>query len=511
MMTGHLAIHEQFIDDGRLDRSKESFQGIVFKDFMQEAQVAISFHRSDFRGASILRCHFKGNDFSRADFISTRFISSSFSECDFAISHMSNSVFEDCSFCANVNFNPDLYRCDLFDCTFVNQNVFRSTWRDNRFKNCEFKNFSIEKSTIENVIFEDCDLEGVDLSQVSAIDIVFKNCNIKNIILDPDYVGSYMFLSTPLDNVKFSYRSNDLEFSLLRYSDVISLGKHFETQDRWSEAFNLQVIGLQVHPGRFTDSVIAEEWMYYASKSIESDIPSDAAENIARMFRVARFYLESGVISISSVLMILSFSDELCRARLNVLVNERLCTGKALLLESLHNLINIEELIALDQQHGMMVQFQVQIESDDAALVEHLFRDVTTRVLNTTGIPCTVTRIGYGSVLVEAVSLLLFVLVFFRLARSASYNMAEIKIVNQVEKRVSEIVRDSKDAASAIAIMKEFKDNLPKEPPISKMMIKETTEIGKTVNALSREIRSSSSELLSLVKEVRIFLNSFRK
>lgn len=505
------ALARQFIDDGRLDRSKESFQGIVFKGLRQEPDKAISFSRSDFRGANISDCHFHSNNFTRADFISARVMNTRFVSCDFMTSFISNSIFENCLFKNNKNFNSDIYRCDMINCNFVNQPVSRAIWRDLRFTRCLFSGFPIERSTVENVTFTECDLSNADLSQMSAMDIIFENCCVEGTILDPDYLGSYIFISTPLNKLKFSYRTRNLEFSLSNPSDLVSLGHYLETQGRWSEAFNMKIIGMQLHPSVFQNNTLPEAWMLYLTNSIKLDIPSDASENILRMFRIAKLYLLSGGISISDTLMFIAFSNEISRVSMNGLAHEALHTGRASLLGKLQDIHNLDKLLTMDRHSLNKFRFQVQFESKDEYTVGQKFSGVMDRISAETGMTYQVLRIGYGSVLVEAISTLVIILIFFRAARSASYNLAEMRVAHHASKRFAEIARNAKDMKTAIGAIKTFRESLPPDPPISEVMFSELVETGKSIATLVREIRTAGDDILSLVKEVRIFIDNSRK
>lgn len=268
---------------------------------------------------------------------------------------------------------------------------------------------------------------------------------------------------------------------------------------------------MTIHPDAFQGRPLVEDWMIYLLKSIQLPIPSDAAENTARMFRIAKFYLASGAVCISDALMFLSFAGEISRTKLNGLVYETLLTGRAALLGALHNLKDFETLLAKDRHGKMSFRFQVQVESADEMAVEADFRAIMDTVASRTGMAYQILRVGYGSILIEAIATFVGIMVFFRAARSVSYNLAEIRVAHQAGKRCAELARNAQDAQKAAKAIELFRESLPPEPPVSEILVDEVAEMGDSIASLTKSIRAAGSDILGLVKEVRVFMDDVNK
>jgi len=500
-----------FVDDGRTDRSKESFQGVSFANLDQTAKTPISFFRSDFRKAKVTDCTFVGNNFSRCDFISTIFENSRFEKCDLLTSAMMNCVLRSCEFENNQPFNPDIFRCRLSDCTFLDQSVERATWRDSAFVNCTFEHCAIERSSLENIEFEDCRLDNLDLSQITANDLHFIRGTLDNVTLDPDYLGTYTFEDVKLADIHFRYRSAGLDFSIANPGDLLALAEHFTTQRRWSEVFNIFALLIQIHGQEHQYVSLEIQWERCLLGALELDIPADAAENVRRLFSHAKHYLKIGLITASDSLLLLACVELVYRLSLNQLVLEEVAVGALQLRRAIETLPRMEEALLADPRGSTNVRFQVQLDTDNEELATTGFVAFFDQVAHKHGIPFEILKVGVGSVIVEAATWFVVVMMFFRAAKAASYTMADIRVVSKAGDRVRQIMDQATEPRQVIEAMKLLHRTLPKETNVRDLVGEEVADIGRGFRTLMHEIKVGGTDFLALVREVRIFVNDLRK
>jgi uncharacterized protein YjbI with pentapeptide repeats len=497
-----------FIDDGRTDRSKESFQGVRFEHFNQSGRPPISFHRSDFRKAKFNDCTFDGNDFSRSDFISCIAQDSRFIECDFLTSSITYSVFEQCSFARNRNFSADLFRCSVSNSIFCNQEIDRAAWRDTSFSDCQFTGCSVERSTLERIEFVRCRLDRLDLSQASINDVHFEGCSLTDAVLDPDYLGTYTFSATSLSGVQFSYRTLPLDFSITNSDDFASLQSHFENQQRWSEAFNISAIRSQIL-GTPNPS-LEDLWRRCLIASIELEIVADAAENIRRLFRLAKHYLQIELLSVSDSLRMAAATELLSHLPLNQLIIEELASGGASLIRVVESLQHLETALARDSYGKARVRFQLQLDSEDEHAVRSAFEPIMWETARQHGIPFEIIGIGRGSIILEAATWFAVVMMLFRAARSASFTFVQIRLVLKAQDRLLQILDHKSKPRDVLSTVDELFQHIPKDGTAMDLVKEEVDQIGEAFQSLARHVKVGGVELLKLVREVRIFIGDLR-
>jgi uncharacterized protein YjbI with pentapeptide repeats len=500
-----------FVDDGRTERSHESFQGLSFEKIEQSGKAPISFFRSDFRKTRITDCTFRGNNFSRCDFISSTFRNTSFIECNFLTSSIMYSVFYDCTFDNNKDFNPDLFRCRLSSCIFRNQAIARATWRDTSFISCSFINCTIERSTLQNIEFLGCNLDGFDLSQMSANDIHFANTSVEGATIDPDYLGTYTFENVDLGSMHFEYRSADLDFSTSNFEDFMALARHFEAQQRWSEAFNILALLCQVSAEKRRDLSLEEAWERCLLGALDLEIPADAAENVRRLFRLAKHYLRLGLLTISACLRFVAVAELVEHLTLDTLVLEELTVGATSLLRTIETLPNMERALAADVRSATSVRFQVQVDTDDENFAKDGILTFLTSTAGRQGIPFNIIKIGFGSIVIEAATWFIIVMMLFRAARSASYTLVEIRLILKARDRLAQIMDQSLTPKDIINTVKRVHQSFPGETTVTDLVGDEIAEIGRTFHDLMHEVKAGGKEFLTLVREVRIFIDDLRK
>ena len=448
-----------------VERTGRNLQGLSFERFDQSGKAPISFFRSDFRKTRITECIFKGNNFSRCDFISSVFYNTSFIECNFLTSSILYSVFNGCEFNKNKNFNPDLLRCRLSNCTFLNQEVARATWRDTSFVSCSFINCLFERSTLQNMEFENCNMVGLDLSQMTATDLHFANSSLDEITIDPDFLGTYTFTTTDLASIRFRYRSADLDLSAKNPEDFIALARHFEAQHRWSETFNILALLVQMQGQPQHTLSLEREWERCLLASLDLEIPGDAAENIRRLFRLAKHYFRLQLLTVSGSLRLVATAELIGRIRLNSLLLEEITTGAVSFLRAIETLPNFEHSLVSDFYSSAMVRFQVQIDTDDEFVAKEGFLAVLDNTAGTRGIPFKIIKVGFGSVVIEAATWFIIVMMLFRAARAASNTLVEIRLILKTGDRIARLIEESQKPKEILSAVRRFAKHYPEKQP----------------------------------------------
>lgn len=501
----------KFVDDGRGDRSKESFQGVSFDKINQLKSAPISFFRSDFRKARIADCVFVKSNFSRCDFIASIFENSRFLECDFLTSSMMNCVFRKCIFERNKHFNPDLIRCRLSECDFLSQRMERAAWRDTVFSNCRFVACSLAKSSLLGMEFDNCDLSKLNLARISAQDIHFCGGNLHGVVFDPDYLGTYTFKNVSLENVRFEYRSLKIDFSISRPEDFLALGEHLVSQQRWSEAFNVFALLAQLHGRQSQHISLENRWERCFTAALDLNIPADAAENVRRLFRLATHYLDVGMMTVSGSLSLLGKVELAGRLPLNPLVQEEVVLGSLLFRRGVEAHAQSELSFAADPNASAIVRFQTVIDTDDEGGARKCFEGLLRGVLGKTEIPFQVLKVGVGSVVIEAATWFAVIMMFYRAAKAMSYAWTDIRVTSKAGDRIAEMMDMAEKPNEVIDAMNQFRKSLPQKTNVRDLVGDELVDVAKGFRALMHQTKLGGKDFLGLIREIRIFANDLRK
>lgn len=232
----------RFQPTASLDRSNESFQGVLFMDldFLQ-AQQPISFVRGDFRRAKIDNVHFWKSDFDRADFIDAFVRLSGFESCQFGTDFL-NTYFDGVHFSRNHSDTCTITDCVYENCTFLGETIINSTLSACRYKNCVFDSCDLRMNTADSLAFSKCTFRNVDFSNMTAVNFQFADCQFENVRLDPDYLGTYLFKGSAPDNIHLTYRGESLQLNAEYLSSLEVLMDSYATATRYYEVFNCAVL-----------------------------------------------------------------------------------------------------------------------------------------------------------------------------------------------------------------------------------------------------------------------------
>jgi uncharacterized protein YjbI with pentapeptide repeats len=231
-----------FTDTGETSREKENFQNYLFKDIdYRNKPVAVSFRRSDFRAVKMQNMHFFKNNFDRADFVNAYLKETTFDECNFGTDFF-NTVFEKCTFKGNNFDTSTLNNNRYFDCCFENEHILNTTNRQAFYSNCTFKNCIYEMNSFEDINFDNCIFENINFAEMGAYNFSFTSCSFKNFTVDPDYLGSYLFKHSPLEQTQFMYRGDGLALNNNLIEDLKTLSIFYLQSSRLFEAFNMTLL-----------------------------------------------------------------------------------------------------------------------------------------------------------------------------------------------------------------------------------------------------------------------------
>jgi uncharacterized protein YjbI with pentapeptide repeats len=232
----------RFQPTASLDRSNESFQGLLFLDLdFREAQQPISFVRGDFRRAKIDNVRFWKSNFDRADFIDAFVRASGFESCAFG-SDFLNTYFDGVHFSHNDSDTCTLTDCVYENCTFSSETIVNSTLSACRYKNCIFDSCDLRMNTADTLIFTKCTFRNIDFSNMTAVNFQFADCRFENVRLDPDYLGTYLFKGSAPDNINLTYRGEIVQLNAQYLSSLEVLMDSYANATRYYEVFNCAVL-----------------------------------------------------------------------------------------------------------------------------------------------------------------------------------------------------------------------------------------------------------------------------
>jgi hypothetical protein len=195
----------------------------------------------------------------------------------------------------------------------------------------------------------------------------------------------------------------------------------------------------------------------------------------------------------------------LCRLPLNLLITEELADGAASLVRTIETFPDLEEFLTHDGHSRTLVRFQVQLDTED----EHAARDGIQQLQSAAvnrRIPFEIIRVGHGSVIIEAATWFAVIMMLFRAARSASVTFVQIRLILKAESRLLRILDHTKQPKNILDTVDLLFQRLPKEGAAMDLVREEVDEIGRAFQSLAHHVKIGGTDLLKLIREVRIFI-----
>lgn len=207
------------------------FKDIDFHNYVQP----ISFFRSDFRGSKFENISFYKNNFDRADFLDSIFIDCEFEKVNFGCSQIKNCYFENGTFKNNSYRNTSIHSTTFVNCNFPDES-FLVNMQHCKLINCTFNGCSFEMSTTDSDVFETCIFENSNLATMHAENHTFINCKFNNVYMDSSYFFGYSISKCNLQNIKFLYRGEYVEFDTFNLKELAFM---YDKENRFNDLINL--------------------------------------------------------------------------------------------------------------------------------------------------------------------------------------------------------------------------------------------------------------------------------
>ncbi|GET35249.1 hypothetical protein PbJCM13498_41120 [Prolixibacter bellariivorans] len=301
-MTGIIA-YKKFVDNGNTNRESENFQQFLFQNIdFSLSESPISFFRSDFREVKVDHVKFKCNEFERADFTDSYISNSLFQEVHFGTDFI-NVYFH------NVTFNESLFetctflRCIFESCKFDSGHIVDSTVQNCSFIDCLFDNIVFKENTFDDIEFEKSSFNNINLANMTAKDFRFRNCNYNKLVIDPDYIGSYLIDGEFFDDVRFEYRGHVIELFEEKENIIEGLVNLWRKSNRFYELFNLLILLRKV---KNTNEDLSKVFSALVKQLGKVNHPSVRSYNILGIIKALTFYSEGNYITTSEYISLTS-------------------------------------------------------------------------------------------------------------------------------------------------------------------------------------------------------------
>lgn len=352
-----------------LDRSNESFQGVLFAnlDFVQ-SQQPISFARGDFRRAKIDNVRFWKSNFDRADFIDAFVRLGSFEDCQFGTDFL-NTYFDGVHFSGNTSDTCTITDCVYENCTFSKEAVLNSTLTACRYKNCTFEDCDFRMNTADSLEFMTCTFRNMDFSNMTAVNFQFAECRFDNVRLDPDYLGTYLFKGSVPENIHLTYRGENLQLNTGYLSSLELLMNSYAAATRYLEVFNCAVLYNHLaHRGK--DLIPLFQAVIHSVNGEPAFIRRHSAE---RIISLLTFYADSPAIATSELFALVTSLDGISLEEIP-LVDRLRIESKVSFLKNWIQAIVLQWQSPRPPESGVLY-FEITVDELDRVEVEKLLHD----------------------------------------------------------------------------------------------------------------------------------------
>ena len=481
-----------FVDSGSSERESENFQHYLFKDLnFKEREKPISFFRSDFRGVKIEAVKFYRNNFDRADFINAYIKDTEFEECYFG-TDFSNTIFTNVQFTQNKEENCSFYNCHFLNCMFDRELVSGTTNRNSVYASCSFIECDYGKNTFDDISYESCDLKRLSFAEMGSYNLNFSSCHFEEVIVDPDYLGSYLIKESSLEGLKYSYRGTPLELSGNIIEDLKTLSLFYLNSNRFHEAFNTFLLyahysnqELSIFPffGKLIGQIISDE--HYLRR----------IEQIDRIIKILMFYSNSKVLpknicfQLIGQIEIMNVSFEKIKDKIHF--NNMLYLLKETVESELFELGGWNELnpleviyaeVEIDDSH--LEQFQSELNLYVYAMaVEYALLE---------GADCKIVGTRKGSLILEILGASIFIYSLASIAKSIISKGMEVKMEYKIAQKTEDLLLGSN---------LEQMNDWSKKVDIARKILKKPSD----------ELLQKGTPLVKLMKSFHIFPNTIFK
>lgn len=309
-----------FHDNGNKKRERENFQNFIFNEIdTRDHSAPISFYRSDFRGARLMRSYFLNNNFSNADFIDTYLYATTFEKSKFKSTEFYNSYVERSTF-INLNFSACSLVRLIFDHAKFDQVKFLSNnIQESKFINSEIRDCIFTKTSIDEVCFENTQIVNVDLSPMTAINLYFDQCTFENVVIDADYLGSYFFKGEFFDRLKLRYRGRIFKLKIGETELLANLFRLMIEKERYYEAIN-HIVQKNLIDNKA--SLIFPVVKLSLDRLLKDKNVLKRTYQISKIFSLFEFYFNSGYIKLNDYYQLTNYIDRIDISELDI--NEKL-------------------------------------------------------------------------------------------------------------------------------------------------------------------------------------------
>lgn len=484
-------LRKRFVDVGATNYNSDNFQNFLFQELEFGVNgVPINFFKCDFRGSSFINVRFKKSNFDRSDFINSYLSDTTFSECYFG-TDFSNTLFNRVQFVNNEHDTCTYSNSKFLNCLFDHEHIIASTLRSSTFAACTFLNCKFEQNTLDEIAFENCVIKTLSFSDMGAYNLSFENCELENIVVDPDYLGSYLFKNSSFNGLIYEYRGHEINLTGSLAKDYLTLSIFYLENQRYFESLNTHILHSFLAEKVPIDMNFVES-IFLAIKQYPHGIGK--YDQMDRAIKLLIFYIGSDVMAIESTMKIVSLIENLKIEFDNLNDRLRFNSNLFLLKENVeHYLFESRELKGVQGDKMLYVEFQIDQE-DFSFFQEELdsfFHAVSVELAITqTNQTYTIVGSRKGSLIVEVVAISIGVYTLARIARGI------LGVVHQ-------IIMDYRIKTKAL--------NLLGQPEKLIELEKSVKIANKILSRPSDELITKSGSLVRLLKAFHIFPNTMFK
>ena len=490
-MKNNIVEHNKFYDDGSLLHENRNFENYLFEKIdLRNSKEPMNFYRCDFRGSKMTDMCFWKNDFNRSDFVDSFIEKSIFSNCSFGTDFF-NTYFTDVEFIENNQAISSIINCVFESCTFIEEKFSDTTIRDCSFINCTFNNCIFVMNTIDNIEFEKCRFTKIDFSNTTAKDFTFTQCKYDDFIINPDYLGTYLFKETPLNNIIYSYKGDEFNIGENYLDNIEVLINYYGKMKRYYEFFNLVIIYNYLSHKKKS---ITKLFNIILNNTIHDPHYLRKQKNIEKLFFTLEFYVDSSIINMVDYFSILKDAEAISldnfgfQEKLKYLM--RLNSLKVIVE---NNILNWDAIKSIPINIPILVEIRIEEEMENAFLLtlDKYFKVVANEYLdqsNGTGYYI-ITNKYRGSIVFEIVT----------------YSLAMIPLAISLRIISASLFNIYFDYSICKKSVKLLDNNMTKN---------EVMEIEKlrrnTIERPTKDLEKTARELGDLIKTIKIFINAFK-
>ncbi|MBS1529673.1 MAG: hypothetical protein JSU01_05170 [Bacteroidetes bacterium] len=486
-----LSIPKIFVENGNSSRKFENFQNFTFKDLdFKGSADPISFYRSDFRGATITKVYFWKNSFERCDFINSYISDSTFEECHFR-TDFTNIIFERVFFNSNFEDTCAFYNCMFLNCTFQHERVTETVTRNCEYNECIINGCSFDKNAFDDITFFKTTLQDISLADMGAINLSFDQCTFENVVLDPDYLGSYLVKNTSMANIRYEYRGHEIPLSGELIEDFRTLSLFFMQERRYNEAFNLTILY------NFHSKSNASLSVFF--KQIVEAVNTDFhilrhVEQLTRYVAIIKFYGVSAMINAKDLFYMIGLLKSTDTS--SVRIRDRVAFE-----HSIYDLENTFQTVLLQPwmwdsiDPFALVMAEVKIDESDLDLFKENYLAYLDQLLKDLRQPSIhpefqIIGVRKGSLVIEFISYAIAVYGLARIIKAIFSEIYSIRLEFEIHKKTIRLISES-DVKSPLLLKKNI------------------VAARKIINEPSDDLLKNSNKLSVLLKRFKIYTNTF--